>query len=89
MKPAGFMAEAIVTAARAEGKAKAWLLDQRGTVEELMAASTRLAQVGTTLNHVARALDRGGQAAHAEDVAARVLRAAARVEQAAITVARW
>jgi hypothetical protein len=63
-------------------------LDQRGRVEELMAASAQLARAGNNLNQVARALNSGGQVAYADDAVARVLRAADRVEAAAIEIAR-
>ncbi|KOG50582.1 hypothetical protein ADK74_00620 [Streptomyces decoyicus] len=88
LKTAGFLADAAVTIAQAQGGPKTWLLDQRGRVEELMAASAQLARAGNNLNQVARVLNSGGQAHYADEAVARVLRAAARVEAAAIEMAR-
>ncbi len=88
LKTAGFLADAAVAVAQAQGGPQPWLLDQRGRVEELMAASAQLARAGNNLNQVARILNSGGQAAYADDVVARVLRAADRVEAAAIEIAR-
>ncbi|MGP3948493.1 plasmid mobilization protein [Streptomyces sp. 7N604] len=88
LKTAGFLADAAVTVAQAQGGPKAWLLDQRGRLEELMAASAQLARVGNNLNQVARVLNSGGQAEYVDEAIARVLRAAARIEAAAIEVAR-
>ncbi len=88
LKTAGFLADAAVAVAQAQGGAQPWLLDQRGRVEELMAASAQLARAGNNLNQVARILNSGGQAAYADDAVARVLRAADRVEAAAIEIAR-
>ncbi|GGT26357.1 plasmid mobilization protein [Streptomyces purpureus] len=88
LKTAGFLADAAVAVAQAQGGPKAWLMDQRGRVEELMAASAQLARAGNNLNQVARVLNSGGQAEYADDAVARVLRAAARVEAAAIEMAR-
>lgn len=88
LKTAGFLADAAVAVAQAQGGPKTWLLDQRGRVEELMAASAQLARAGNNLNQVARVLNSGGQAYYADEAVARVLRAAARVEVAAIEMAR-
>lgn len=88
LKAAGFIADAAVAVARAQGGPKTWLLDQRGRVEELMTASAQLARVGNNLNQVARVLNSGGHAEYMDDAVARVLRAAARVEAAAIKLAR-
>ena len=88
LKTAGFLANAAVAVAQAQGGPQPWLLDQRGRVEELMAASAQLARAGNNLNQVARVLNSGGQAAYADDAVARVLRAADRVEAAAIEIAR-
>ncbi|MFJ8931551.1 plasmid mobilization relaxosome protein MobC [Streptomyces sp. NPDC102364] len=88
LKAAGFIADAAVAVARAQGGSKTWLLDQRGRVEELMTASAQLARVGNNLNQVARVLNSGGHAEYADDAVAQVLRAAARVEAAAIDLAR-
>ncbi|MFE1174261.1 plasmid mobilization protein [Streptomyces sp. NPDC058773] len=88
LKTAGFLADAAVAVAQAQGGSRAWLLDQRGRVEELMAASAQLARVGNNLNQVARVLNSGGQADHVDETVARVLRAATRVEDAAIEIAR-
>ncbi|WP_256331939.1 MobC family plasmid mobilization relaxosome protein [Streptomyces sp. 2314.4] len=88
LKTAGFLADAAVAVAQAQGAPKTWLLDQRGRVEELMAASAQLARVGNNLNQIARVLNSGGQADYVDEVVARVLRAAARVEDAAIEIAR-
>lgn len=88
LKTAGFLADAAVAVAQAQGGSKAWLLDQRGRVEELMSASAQLARVGNNLNQVARVLNSGGRAEYADDAVARVLRAAARVEAAATEMAR-
>ncbi|MBC2902166.1 MobC family plasmid mobilization relaxosome protein [Streptomyces sp. PSKA01] len=88
LKTAGFLADAAVAVAQAQGGPQPWLLDQRGRVEELMAASAQLARVGNNLNQVARILNSGGQVAYADDAIARVLRAADRVEAAAIEIAR-
>ncbi|WP_343246218.1 plasmid mobilization relaxosome protein MobC [Streptomyces sp. SID5785] len=87
---AGFLADAAVAVAQVQGgpKTKTWLLDQRGRVEELMAASAQLARAGNNLNQVARVLNSGGHAEHADEAVARVLRAAARIETAAIELAR-
>jgi uncharacterized protein (DUF1778 family) len=88
LKTAGFLADAAIAVAQAQGGPKTWLLDQRGRVEELMAASAQLARVGNNLNQVARVLNSGGQADYADEAVARVLRAAARIEAAAIEMAR-
>ncbi|WP_256259391.1 plasmid mobilization relaxosome protein MobC [Streptomyces mirabilis] len=88
LKTAGFLADAAVAVAQAQGGPKTWLLDQRGRVEELMAAGTQLARAGNNLNQVARVLNSGGQADYADEAVARVLRAAARIEAAAIEMAR-
>lgn len=88
LKTAGFLADAAVAVAQAQGGPKAWLLDQRGRVEELMSASAQLARAGNNLNQVARILNSGGRAEYADDAVARVLRAVARVEAAAIEMAR-
>lgn len=88
LKTAGFLADAAVAVAQAQGGPKTWLLDQRGRVEELMAASAQLARAGNNLNQVARVLNSGGQADYADEAVARVLRAAARIEAAAIEMAR-
>lgn len=88
LKTAGFLADAAVAVAQAQGGSKAWLLDQRGRVEELMAASAQLARVGNNLNQVARILNSGGHVDHVDEAVARVLRAAVRVEDAAIEIAR-
>lgn len=88
LRTAGFLADAAVAVAQAQNGPKSWLLDQRGRVEELMAASAQLARAGNNLNQVARVLNSGGQAAYTDEAVARVLRAAARVEAAAIEIAR-
>ncbi|KIZ17858.1 hypothetical protein SNA_11365 [Streptomyces natalensis ATCC 27448] len=88
LKTAGFLADAAVAVAQAQGGSKAWLLDQRGRVEELMAASAQLARVGNNLNQIARILNSGGHVDHVDEAVARVLRAAVRVEDAAIEIAR-
>ncbi len=88
LKTAGFLADAAVAVAQAQGGPQPWLLDQRGRVEELMAASAQLARAGNNLNQVARILNSGGQVEYADDAVARVLRAADRVEAAAIEIAR-
>ncbi|MGP3775441.1 MobC family plasmid mobilization relaxosome protein [Streptomyces sp. SDT5-1] len=88
LKTAGFLVDAAVAVAQAQGGPKTWLMDQRGRVEELMAASTQLARVGNNLNQIARVLNSGGHVEYTDDAVARVLRAAARVEAAAIDLAR-
>ncbi|MGH4028737.1 plasmid mobilization relaxosome protein MobC [Actinomycetota bacterium Odt1-20B] len=90
LKTSGFIADAAVAVARTQGQGslQARMLDQRGRVEELMAASTQLARVGNNLNQIARILNSGGHVDYAEEAVARVLRAAARVEAAAIEIAR-
>ncbi|MET9374897.1 plasmid mobilization relaxosome protein MobC [Streptomyces sp. NPDC002992] len=88
LKTAGFLADAAVAVAQAQGDSRAWLLDQRGRVEELMSASAQLGRAGNNLNQVARVLNSGGRPEYADDAVARVLRAAARVEAAAIEMAR-
>lgn len=88
LKTAGFLADAAVAVAQAQGGSKAWLLDQRGRVEELMAASAQLARIGNNLNQIARILNSGGDVGHVDEAVARVLRAAVRVEDAAIEIAR-
>ncbi|MFC8276451.1 plasmid mobilization relaxosome protein MobC [Streptomyces sp. NPDC057271] len=88
LKTAGFLADAAVAVAHAQGGSKAWLLDQRGRVEELMSASAQLARAGNNLNQVARILNSDGRAEYADDAVTRVMRAAARVEAAAVDMAR-
>ncbi|KOG29504.1 hypothetical protein ADK35_02090 [Streptomyces viridochromogenes] len=88
LKTAGFLADAAVAVAQAQGGPQPWLLDQRGRVEELMAASAQLARVGGNLNQVARILNSGGQVEYVDAAVARVLRVAERVEAAAIEIAR-
>ncbi|MGW4386230.1 plasmid mobilization relaxosome protein MobC [Streptomyces sp. NPDC004685] len=88
LRTAGFLADAAVAVAQAQGGSNAWLLDQRGRVEEMMAASTQLARAGNNLNQVARILNSGGHVEYADEAVARVLQAAARIETAAIELAR-
>ncbi|UYB40917.1 MobC family plasmid mobilization relaxosome protein [Streptomyces sp. Je 1-4] len=88
LKTAGFIADAAVAVAQAQGSSKAWLLDQRGRVEELMAASAQLARVGNNVNQIARILNSGGHVDYVDEAVARVLRAAVCVEAAAIEIAR-
>ncbi|MEU9987867.1 plasmid mobilization relaxosome protein MobC [Streptomyces sp. NPDC048045] len=88
LKTAGFLADAALAVAQAQDGPRAWLLDQRGRVQELMAASAQLARAGNNLNQVARVLNSGGQADYADEAVARVLRAAARIEASAIEMAR-
>ncbi|QDO51671.1 MobC family plasmid mobilization relaxosome protein [Streptomyces sp. RLB3-5] len=88
LKTAGFLADAAVAVAQAQGGPKTWLLDQRGRVEELMAASAQLARAGNNLNQIARILNSGGQVKYVDEAVARVLRAAARIEAAAVEMAR-
>ncbi|MFC9498869.1 plasmid mobilization protein [Streptomyces sp. NPDC056982] len=88
LKTAGFLADAAVAVAQAQGGPKTWLLDQRGRVEEMMAASTQLARAGNNLNQVARIHNSGGHVDYADEAVARVLQAAARIEAAAIKLAR-
>ncbi|HCA84141.1 MAG TPA: plasmid mobilization relaxosome protein MobC [Streptomyces sp.] len=88
LRTAGFLADAAVAVAQAQDGPQTWLLDQRGRVEALMAASTQLARAGNNLNQVARVLNSGGQADYADEAVTRVLRAAARIEAAAIEMAR-
>ncbi|WP_432180536.1 plasmid mobilization relaxosome protein MobC [Streptomyces sp. NBC_00063] len=88
LKAAGFLADAAVAVAQAQGGSKTWLLDQRGRVEEMMAASTQLARVGNNLNQVARIINSGGHVDYVDEAVARVLRAASRIEAAAIKLAR-
>lgn len=88
LKTAGFLADAAVAVAQAQGGPKTWLLDQRGRVEELMAASAQLARAGNNLNQIARIMNSGGQVEYVDEAVARVLRAAVRIEAAAIEMAR-
>ncbi|MFJ1602573.1 plasmid mobilization protein [Streptomyces sp. NPDC088253] len=88
LKTAGFLADAAVAVAQAQGGPQPWLSDQRGRVEELMAASAQLARAGNNLNQVARILNSGGQVEYGDEAVARVLRAADRVEAAAVEIAR-
>lgn len=88
LKTAGFLADAAVAVAQAQGGSKAWLLDQRGRVEELMAASAQLARVGNNLNQMARILNSGGHVDDVDEAVARVMRAVVRVEDAAVEIAR-
>ncbi|WP_368396875.1 plasmid mobilization relaxosome protein MobC [Streptomyces sclerotialus] len=88
MRVAGFLADAAVAVARVQEGPQGWLMDQRTLIEELMNASTHLARVGNNLNQVAKALNSGGEAPHAEDVLAHVRRATARVEAAAAELAK-
>lgn len=88
LKTAGFLADAAVAVAQAQGGPKTWLLDQRRQVEELMAASTQLARASNNLDQVTRILNSGDHVEYADEAVARVLRAAARIEAAAIELAR-
>ncbi|MFD7204352.1 plasmid mobilization relaxosome protein MobC [Streptomyces sp. NPDC059893] len=88
LRPAGFLADAAVAVAQAQGGPKTWLLDQRRRVEEMMAASTQLARAGNNLNQVARIINSGGHVDYADEAVARVLQSAARIEAAAIELAR-
>lgn len=88
LRTAGFLADAAVAVAQAQGGPQSWLLDQRGRVEELMSASVQLARVGNNLNQIARVLNSGGQPDHVDETVARVMRAAARIEAAAVDIAR-
>jgi ABC-type Fe3+ transport system permease subunit len=67
---------------------RARLTDRRELVAELMAATAHLARVGNNLNQVARTLNAGGEAVHAEVVLRLIARAASRVEEAAQQLAQ-
>lgn len=88
MRVAGFLADAAVAVARVQEGPQGWLMEQRTLIKELMNASTHLARVGNNLNQVAKSLNSGGEAPHAEDVLAHVRRATARVEAAATELAK-
>jgi uncharacterized protein (DUF1778 family) len=80
---AGFIASAAVSVAEAPDDVRVRLTDRRELVAELMAATAHLARVGNNLNQVARTLNAGGEAVHAEVVLRLIARAASRVEEAA------
>lgn len=80
---AGFIASAAVSVAEAPDDVRARLTDRRELVAELMAATAHLARVGNNLNQVARTLNAGGEAVHADAVLRLIARAASRVEEAA------
>ncbi|GAA3900013.1 MobC family plasmid mobilization relaxosome protein [Streptomyces lacrimifluminis] len=80
MTPSGFLAHAALAAARDLTRTAAEVAGEREVIAELFSLRRHLAQLGNNLNQVARALNSGADAPHAETVLQAVHRAAKRVD---------
>jgi hypothetical protein len=67
MEPGGYVAEAALSAARADNP-QAAVADHRRAVQELMASNRQVAAVGNNLNQLAHYLNAGGTLPEAERV---------------------
>ncbi|MFI1799374.1 plasmid mobilization protein [Streptomyces sp. NPDC020379] len=80
---AAFLAHAALAAARDLDRTAAEIASRREIVVELFAARRHLSHIGNNLNQVAKALNSGAEAPHANTVVEAVRRAVARVDAAA------
>ncbi|MDX2535749.1 MULTISPECIES: plasmid mobilization protein [Streptomyces] len=80
MTPSGFLAHAALAAARDLTRTAAEVAGEREVITELFSLRRHLAQIGNNLNQVARVLNSGADAPHAESVLQAVHRAAKRVD---------
>ncbi|MDQ0930813.1 plasmid mobilization protein [Streptomyces turgidiscabies] len=80
MTPSGFLAHAALAAARDLTRTAAEVAGEREVIAELFSLRRHLAQIGNNLNQVARTLNSGADAPHAETVLQAVHRAAKRVD---------
>lgn len=80
MKPSGFLAHAALSAARDLTRTAAEVAGEREVIAELFSLRRHLGQIGNNVNQVARALNSGADAPHAEAVLQAVHRAATRVD---------
>jgi uncharacterized protein (DUF1778 family) len=82
MTPAGFLAHAALAAARDLDATAAAVASERELVAEFFAARRHLAQIGNNVNQIAKILNSGGEAPHADPVLTAVTRAVARLDAA-------
>ncbi|MFE2865035.1 plasmid mobilization protein [Embleya sp. NPDC059259] len=80
MTVAGFLAHAALAAARDLNATAAAVAGERELVAELFAARRHLAHIGNNLNQVAKVLNSGGAAPHAEVVLTAVVNAVTRLD---------
>jgi uncharacterized protein (DUF1778 family) len=80
MTPSGFLAHAALSAARDLTRTAAEVAGEREVIAELFSLRRHLAQIGNNLNQVAKTLNSGADAPHAEAVLQAVQRAAKRVD---------
>lgn len=80
MTVSGFLAHASLAAARDLSRTAAAVAGEREMLNELFALRRHLGQIGNNVNQVAKALNSGADAPHAEAVLASVRRAAERVD---------
>lgn len=80
MTPSGFLAHAALSAARDLTRTAAQVADEREVITELFALRRHLAHIGNNVNQVAKAVNSGAEAHHAEAVLDAVHRAARRVD---------
>ncbi|WP_420864185.1 plasmid mobilization protein [Streptomyces deccanensis] len=80
MTPSGFLAHAALSAARDLTRTAAEVAGEREVIAELFSLRRHLAQIGNNVNQVAKALNSGADAPHAEAVLQAVHRAAKRVD---------
>ncbi|MGW4101678.1 plasmid mobilization protein [Streptomyces sp. NPDC004976] len=80
MSVAGFLARSALNAARDLNRTAADIAGKKEMLQELFTLRRHLGQIGNNLNQVARALNSGVDAPHAETVLAAVQRAATRVD---------
>ncbi|WP_443334611.1 plasmid mobilization protein [Streptomyces sp. ZAF1911] len=81
MTVSGFLAHASLAAARDLSRTAAAVAGEREMLNELFALRRHLGQIGNNVNQVAKALNSGGDAPHAEAVLTAVRRAAQRVDE--------
>lgn len=80
MTPSGFLAHAALSASRDLTRTAAEVAGEREVIAELFSLRRHLAQIGNNVNQVAKALNSGADAPHAEAVLQAVHRAAKRVD---------
>ncbi|MEW2211205.1 plasmid mobilization protein [Streptomyces sp. DT24] len=80
MTPSGFLAHAALSAARDLTRTAAEIAGEREMLAELFSLRRHLGQIGNNVNQVAKTLNSGGDAPHAEAVLSAVNRAARRVD---------
>ncbi|WP_374777066.1 MobC family plasmid mobilization relaxosome protein [Streptomyces sp. NBC_01310] len=81
MTLSGFQAHAALAAARDLSRTAAEVAGEREMLNELFALRRHLGQIGNNVNQVAKALNSGADAPHAEAVLTAVRRAAQRVDE--------